>query len=130
MEERVYTHYADLLQEVDIPVDGILSRTLYNDDAVKVVLFGFDAGQELSEHTTSMPAILHFLQGDAHLTMGDDSMEVKAGTWVFMVPNLAHSVYAKTPVVMLLQLLKSQDEEKDTGVDGEVVPQNGAVGLL
>ena len=110
MEEQVYTHYADLLQEVDIPVDGILSRTLYSDDVVKVVLFGFDAGQELSEHTASMPAILHFLQGDARLTMGGDTMEVKTGAWVFMAPNLAHSIDAKTPVVMLVQLLKSQDE--------------------
>jgi len=31
--------------------DGILSRTLHNDDAVKVVLFAFSTGQELSEHT-------------------------------------------------------------------------------
>jgi quercetin dioxygenase-like cupin family protein len=101
-----YVFYADLLKEVDIPKDGILSRTIHQDDQVKVLVFGFDTGQELSEHTASMPAVLHFLQGEARLTLGENTMEVGIGAWVHMPPNLAHSIYAKTPVVMLLQLLK------------------------
>lgn len=101
-----YTYIADLAKQVDIPVDGILSRTLYDDEQVKVVLFGFGAGQELSEHTASMPAILHIVQGEARLTLGDDSVEAEAGAWVHMPPELRHGVYAKTPVVMLLLLIK------------------------
>jgi quercetin dioxygenase-like cupin family protein len=60
-----YTHFTDLAKEIPPPDKGILSRTLYNDDRLKVVLFGFAQGEELSEHTASMPAILHFLQGEA-----------------------------------------------------------------
>jgi quercetin dioxygenase-like cupin family protein len=101
-----YTYIADLAKQVDIPVDGILSRTLHEDEQVKVVLFGFGAGQELSEHTASMPAILHIVQGEARLTLGDDSLEAEAGAWVHMPPELRHGVYAKTPVVMLLLLIK------------------------
>jgi len=101
-----YTYIADLAKQVDIPVDGILSRTLHEDEQVKVVLFGFGAGQELSEHTASMPAILHIVQGAARLTLGDDSVEAEAGAWVHMPPELRHGVYAKTPVVMLLLLIK------------------------
>ena len=100
-----YTYIADLAKQVDIPVDGILSRTLYSDEEVRVVLFGFGAGQELSEHTASTPAILHIVQGEARLTLGDDSLEARAGAWVHMPPELRHSVFAKTPVVMLLLLL-------------------------
>ena len=101
-----YTYIADLAKQVDIPVDGILSRTLYSDEQVKVVLFGFGVGQELSEHTASTPAILHIVQGEARLTLGDDSMEAEAGAGVHMPPELRHGVYAKTPVVMLLLLIK------------------------
>ena len=104
-----YTYIADLAKQVDIPVDGILSLTLYSDEQVKAVLFGFGAGQELSEHTASMPAILHIVQGEAHLTLGDDTLEARAGAWVHMPPQLQHSIYAKTPVVMLLLLLKSAE---------------------
>ena len=53
-----------------------------------------------------MPAILHFIQGEANLTLGDDTVEAQAGTWIHMPPDLKHSVQTKTPVVMLLLLLK------------------------
>ncbi len=102
-----YTYIADLAKQVDIPTDGILSRTLFSDERVKVLAFGFDAGQELSEHTVSTPAILHIIQGEADLTLGDDSMEATAGAWVHLPPQLRHSVHAKTPVVMLLLLMET-----------------------
>ena len=101
-----YTHITDLAKEVQPPDDGILTRTLFNDDNLKAVIFGFGQEEELSEHTASMPAILHFLQGEATLTLGDDSVEARPGTWIHMEPNLKHSVRTKTPVVMLLLLLK------------------------
>jgi quercetin dioxygenase-like cupin family protein len=106
-----YTYIANLAREVEIPPDGILTRTLYADEQVKVVLFAFDAGQELSEHTASMPAILHVLQGEARLTLKRDSIEARAGTWVHMPAHLEHSIDAKTPVVLLLLLLKQRREE-------------------
>ncbi len=102
-----YTYIADLSKELqDIPADSIISRTLYNDNQLKAVLFGFASDQELSEHTSSMPAIIYIVRGKARLTLGDDSMEVHAGAWVHMPPQLRHSIYAKTPVVMLLLLIK------------------------
>ena len=101
-----YTHFSDLAKEVQPPDEGILSRTLFNDDRLKAVLFGFGQGEELSEHTASMPAVLHFLQGEARLTLGDDALEAKPATWVHMPAGLKHSIKAMTPVVMLLLLLK------------------------
>ena len=101
-----YTHIIDLAKEVEPPEDGILTRTLFNNEDVKAVIFGFGQGEELSEHTASMPAILHFLQGEATLTLGDDTVEAKPGTWIHMPPELKHSVKANTPVIMLLLLLK------------------------
>jgi quercetin dioxygenase-like cupin family protein len=101
-----YTFINDLAQEARPPDKGILSRTIYNDDRIKAVIFGFGQGEELSEHTASMPAILHFLQGEAKVTLDDDTLEAKAGTWAHMATGLRHSIQAKTPVVMLLLLLK------------------------
>ena len=98
------THFGDLEQGIQPPDKGILSRTLFSDDRLKAVLFGFGQGEELSEHTASMPAVLHFLQGEAKLTLGDDTVEAKPGTWVHMAKGLRHSIQAKTPVVMLLLL--------------------------
>ena len=104
------TIYADLTKQIDIPTDGIISKNIYQDDHLKVVLFGFAAGQELSEHTASVAAILHFVQGEACVTLGTEILEAQSNTWVHMPPNLPHSILARTPVVMLLLLLKSSTQ--------------------
>jgi quercetin dioxygenase-like cupin family protein len=103
-----YTHFLDLAAELpEVPPDSIISRTIYSDEQLKAVLFGFAEGQELSEHTASQAALLYFVQGKAQLTLGGERQEAQAGTWVHMEPNLAHSVQASTPLVMLLLLLRA-----------------------
>ncbi len=101
-----YTFIKDLQEEVSIPENGILSRTLQNDQQSKIVAFGFAEGQELSAHTAPMPAILYVAKGEAKLRLGDDETEAKAGTLVHMPPKLEHGILAKSPLVLLLILLK------------------------
>lgn len=101
-----YTHILDLAKEAEPPADGILSKTIYQDNQIKAVVFGFGQGQELSEHTASKPAMLFFVKGEASVGLGDDVKDAGAGTFVHMAPGLKHSIKAKTPVVMLLVLLK------------------------
>jgi quercetin dioxygenase-like cupin family protein len=101
-----YKFYPSLEAEAPIPENGILSRTLHNDDHVKVVLFGFATGQELSAHTAPMAASLQFISGEARLTLGGDTHEVRPGAFVHMPPQLQHGILAKTPVVMLLMMHK------------------------
>ena len=102
-----YTFYASLEAEVQVPENGILSRTLYNDDHVKVVIFGFAPGQELSAHTAPMAASLYLVSGEAQLTLGEDVLEAKAGCYTHMTPKLQHGILARTPVVMLLTMYKT-----------------------
>lgn len=103
-----YAFIPDLLTTVpDIPADSIISRTVHSDDSVKAVMFGFATGQELSEHTAAMPATLVFLQGEATLTLGGDTHQARAGTWVHMPPHMAHSIVAHSPVIMLLLLFRT-----------------------
>jgi quercetin dioxygenase-like cupin family protein len=101
---------ADLIGEIEIPKQGILSRTLYSDDQVKLVLFGFSEGQELSAHTAPMPASIYFLKGEGSLTLGDEQMSVHAGSFAHMTPNLRHAIVAQTPLVMLLAMMKGAVE--------------------
>jgi quercetin dioxygenase-like cupin family protein len=96
---------ANLLQEVEIPKDGTLSRTIHRDDYVKVVLFGFAGGQELSQHTASVPAVIEILRGDARVTLDGEEKELSAGSWVYMAAKLPHAIYARTEVIMLLTML-------------------------
>jgi quercetin dioxygenase-like cupin family protein len=101
--------FDDLAGQIkDIPEDSIVSKTLEHNDAVKVVLFGFAPGQFLSEHSVPKYAIIHFLDGEAELTLGEETTMVKAGAWAHMPPSLPHSIKAVTPVKMLLLMLKPE----------------------
>lgn len=102
-----YTHLADLAKEVNIPQDGIISRTLYSDEQVKAVIFGFSEGQELSEHTASVPAIIYIIRGEAEITLENDTIHAQPGCWIHMAPKLPHSVVASSDLLMLLLMLKS-----------------------
>jgi quercetin dioxygenase-like cupin family protein len=105
-----YTYLADLAAELaSIPPDSIVSRTLYSDPALKVILFGFAAGQELSEHTSARRAMLHFLDGAARLRLGEDEFTAQAGAFVIMPPHLPHSITAQEETRMLLIMVERAD---------------------
>ncbi len=96
----------NLIEQISIPEDGTISRAIYQDETVKAVLFGFAAGQELSEHTAAMPAIIHIVQGEARITLGQEVIEAGPNTWIHMPAHLPHSILARAPVIMVLLLLK------------------------
>ena len=98
--------FQNLSQEVSaIPTGGILSKALTTTDQVKVTIFSFDTGQELTEHTAAYPAILHFLSGEADLKLGKDNFQAAAGSWAYMPAMTPHSLVARTPVIMLLIMI-------------------------
>lgn len=88
----------ELIKENDIPQHGILSRTLYDDNEVKVILFSFSAGHEFSAHMAPLPASLYFLKAEADLTLGAETLVVKAGAYAHMTPHVSHAIMAKSPL--------------------------------
>ncbi len=97
------TYIADLNARLpEIPPDSIVSRGLPCDGPVKLTLFGFAPGQELSEHTSSRFAVLHILAGEADVTLGDETHSAQPGTFITMPPHLPHRFVAKTATTMLL----------------------------
>lgn len=101
-----YTLITDLADAQEVIPESTVSRIIYQDEQIKGVLFAFAAGQELSEHTAAVPAILHFIRGEARVTLGNDTSEVLANTWIHMPAHLPHSIYAHSDTIMVLLLLK------------------------
>jgi quercetin dioxygenase-like cupin family protein len=99
------TVYPDLAAEAPIPARGILSQTLSNEGGVELVMFAFAAGEQLSPHTSSRPAIVHVLAGRASVTLGQDVHEAGPGFWARMPARVEHAIVATTPLVMALYLL-------------------------
>ena len=86
-------------------IAGITSRTLLKTHGGKAVLFAFDAGQELTEHTNPNHALLHVLTGSLQLTLDGRPETLRPGSLLHMPPQLPHAVRAEEPSTFLLTLL-------------------------
>ena len=104
---ELYIYHPDFSAHTALPENGILSRTIQNDDRSKVIQFVFAPGQELSAHTAPMPAMLYFVSGEARVRLGSDFQEARPGTFVYMTPKLEHGIQAKTETVMMLVMIKN-----------------------
>ena len=95
-----------LADELQPPDSGKQSVILLDDAHTKVVLFAFASGHGLNEHVAPFPAMIQIIKGEAELTVDQESVAGKPGTWVQMPAKTPHSIRANTPVVMLLTLVK------------------------
>jgi quercetin dioxygenase-like cupin family protein len=102
-----YTFFVSLTNEISLPEKGILSNVVHKDEYVNITAFGFAAGQELSSHSAPTPAALYFLEGEADVRLGDDTVKARGGSFVYMPPLLVHGICAKSSVKMLLIQIKT-----------------------
>ena len=102
-----YKFIPAIADELEIPDEGTLSRALYRDDRLRVVGFAFDQGQELTEHSAAVPALIHVMSGRLRVGLGDDTIEMDPGAWLHMEAHLAHSLQALEPSVVLLTMLSN-----------------------
>jgi quercetin dioxygenase-like cupin family protein len=85
---------------------GIVSRALHDGDGVRVTLFAFAAGQQLTEHATPARAFVQVLTGRCEFTLDGKRTSLKAGDVVHMPPGLTHAVFATEAFSMLLVTIR------------------------
>jgi quercetin dioxygenase-like cupin family protein len=95
------------LHSLVIPTEaGIASRVLARTAGGNLTLFAFDAGQELTEHTSPFDALVMVLEGSLTLMIGGKDVPATPGTIVRMPANVPHAVSAPEPARMLLLMLR------------------------
>lgn len=85
---------------------SIASRVLARTAAGNVTLFAFDAGEELSEHSTPFDALALTLDGALTITIGGQPVEAGPHAFVLMPANVPHAVKAREASRMLLVMLR------------------------
>jgi quercetin dioxygenase-like cupin family protein len=86
---------------------GIVSRQIVKRPAGNVTLFAFDAGQELTEHTSPFDALVHVIDGEAVLSIAGDTARARAGEMLLLPASVPHAVRAVTPFKMLLTMIRA-----------------------
>jgi quercetin dioxygenase-like cupin family protein len=98
-----------LPRETSYASNGIVSRTLLRTANSRVVLFGFAAGQELTEHTSTRHATVQVLSGECEFDLGQVTHTLKPGDYVCLPPGQPHAVRAITQCSLLLTLVRPEE---------------------
>jgi quercetin dioxygenase-like cupin family protein len=101
------THSAiqDIAAEVEIQPGAIVSKVVQREEGLNVTVFGFDAGQELTEHRAARAAVVQVLTGRLRFTADGEELDAGPGFWLHMAPDTPHALVATEPTVMVLTLL-------------------------
>jgi quercetin dioxygenase-like cupin family protein len=97
---------ADLGKQVQFAERGIVSKTLHESPALKLVLFCFEPGQALSEHSAPFEAVIQVLEGNAEVALGGEVHDARPGALYVMPAGLPHAVQAKERFVFLLTMTR------------------------
>ena len=81
---------------------GIVSQAVLTAPGLRVTLFRFAAGQELSEHTSTARALVQVLSGRGEFTFHGRKHVLQAGDLLHLPPRLPHAVRAVEDMTMLL----------------------------
>lgn len=84
---------------------GIVSRTVLQTPELRVVLFAFAEGQELTGHSSKRRALVQVLSGECEFQFNGTWSRLAAGTLLHLPPGHPHAVRAHAgPFSMLLTL--------------------------
>jgi quercetin dioxygenase-like cupin family protein len=81
---------------------GIVSQAILTAPGLRVTLFHFAAGQELSEHITPARALVQVLAGSCDFSLNGETRRLNAGDLLHMPPKLSHAVRATTDLALLI----------------------------
>ena len=87
--------------------DAVVSRTVLKSGGGSVTAFAFDGGQELSEHTSPLEALVLIVEGEAEISLAGTLFRVSAGQLLRLPGGQPHAVKALTRLRMILVMIRA-----------------------
>ena len=103
VSESVVT--SGLLEAMPVSESSITSRVVVNNPLLRVVVFAFDAGEMLTEHSSPRAVVVQLLEGRIDLTLGDETSTMSPGDVVYMAPGIRHALVALEPSQLSLVMV-------------------------
>lgn len=94
-----------LAGQIAVRPGEVASKTLAQNDAVSLTLFGFDKDEEISTHVSSGDAMVLVLEGAGRFTVDGKDYTLMAGQTLVMPAQKPHAVYAQEAFKMLLMVV-------------------------
>ena len=107
MSQPQKSEVLNLKQLLTIQSGAVVSKTLVNEKSGTITLFAFDQNEGLSEHEAPFDASVYVLEGNLEITISGNPYSLQAEDMIIMPANQPHALVAKSPVKMLLVMIRS-----------------------
>ena len=96
----------DLSKQIKAEPDRVQFKSVFANSNGGAVLVAFKAGQKLDTHTAPAEVMVNVLEGEIEFTMLGTPHVIKAGEFLLMGADVAHSVVAVKDSKMMLIKVK------------------------
>jgi quercetin dioxygenase-like cupin family protein len=98
-----------LAEDLPVTASATTSRGLVDNDRVRVVAFAFDTGEQLTEHTSSMPVVVQLISGSMRFEVDGATHLLTPGDCVYLAPSELHALEALEPSMMSLVMIRGEE---------------------
>lgn len=89
--------FSDLVESIPVTPSSTTSRVVVNNPALRVVVFAFDEGELLTDHSSPRAVVVQLLDGAIRFTVGDEEHPMAPGDVIYLAPGERHALVADAP---------------------------------
>lgn len=89
--------FSHLLESIPVTPSSTTSRVVVNNPALRVVVFAFDEGELLTDHSSPRAVVVQLLDGAIRFTVGDEEHAMVPGDVIYLAPGERHALVADAP---------------------------------
>lgn len=97
-----FSKVLEIASLVEYQTGQVVSRTLAQGKTLSLTLFAFDNGEEISAHSSPGDAMVQILDGQAEVTIGEETHHLCPGNIIVMPAGIPHALFARERFKMLL----------------------------
>lgn len=99
-----------LLDALPVTESSITSRVIVNNPLLRVVVFAFDTGEMLTEHSSPRAVVVQLLDGRVDYTLDGSTTSLVPGDVIYMEPDVRHALVALEPSHLSLVMVDTEAE--------------------
>lgn len=97
-----------LLAALPVPQEATTSRVVVNNPLVRVVVFAFDTGELLTDHSSPRAVVVQLLTGAIRFTVDQTEHAMVPGDVLYLAPGVRHSLVADAPSQLSLVMVDTE----------------------
>jgi|TARA_B100002003_G_scaffold231396_1_gene242375 nitric oxide dioxygenase len=94
----------NILNKIEYPNEGILSKDLINEDGLNASLFIMAKNSNISNHTSTKKGTVYVLEGKGTFNLEGKDIEMVPGVLIYMKKNAVHSLKSEENTCFILTL--------------------------